>query len=90
MSETITAIYEGGVLRPLRPLRLPENARVQLHIVKPTGEPDTSRVVRTLLSTGRVRHLAAEPEKPGERQSPPMLPGPSLSEIIVAQRQSEI
>lgn len=32
MSETITAVYENGVLRPLTPLTLPDRARVRLHI----------------------------------------------------------
>lgn len=32
MSQTITAVYENGVLRPLSPLALPEKARVTLQI----------------------------------------------------------
>jgi predicted DNA-binding antitoxin AbrB/MazE fold protein len=32
MSERIDAIYEGGVLRPLKPLSLPDHARVKLTI----------------------------------------------------------
>ena len=32
MSQTITAVYENGVLRPLKPLTLPEKARVRLQI----------------------------------------------------------
>ena len=34
MNTTFIAIYEGGVLRPLTPLSLPEHARVQVKIVK--------------------------------------------------------
>ena len=32
MSETVTAVYEDGVLRPLAPLKLPNRARVRLQI----------------------------------------------------------
>jgi predicted DNA-binding antitoxin AbrB/MazE fold protein len=32
MSETITAVYENGLLRPLTPLALPEQSRVRLRI----------------------------------------------------------
>lgn len=34
MNQTITAVYENGVLRPLKPLELPENTRVRLQIEK--------------------------------------------------------
>jgi predicted DNA-binding antitoxin AbrB/MazE fold protein len=94
MSETIIAVYEGGVLRPLQPLKLPEKTRVQLRIVKPAGGADDSRVIRALLSTGRVKRLAAALDADGdetvERQSPPVLPGPSLSDILIAQRRGEL
>jgi predicted DNA-binding antitoxin AbrB/MazE fold protein len=94
MSETITAIYEDGVLRPLRPLRLPEKTRVQLRIVTQTTESEDGRIIQALLSTGRVKHLPAalvtDAEVSTDRQPPPVLPGPSLSEIIIAQRQGEM
>ena len=32
MSQTITAVYENGVLRPLTPLALPEHAQVELDV----------------------------------------------------------
>ena len=32
MNSTVIAVYEKGVLRPLAPLALPEQARVQIHI----------------------------------------------------------
>ena len=32
MNSTVIAVYEKGVLRPLSPLALPEQARVQIHI----------------------------------------------------------
>lgn len=40
MSQTITAVYENGVLRPLKPLALPEKARVRLQIERSeTSDP---------------------------------------------------
>ena len=88
MSETITAIYEDGVLRPLRTLRLPEKTRVQLLIVTQTTESEDGRIIQALLSTGRVKHLSAalvaDIGASTERQPPPKLEGPSLSEIIIA------
>jgi predicted DNA-binding antitoxin AbrB/MazE fold protein len=32
MTETITAVYEHGVLRPLTPLHLPEHSRVEIEV----------------------------------------------------------
>lgn len=39
MSQTITAVYENGVLRPLKPLALPEKTRVRVQ-VEPAEEAD--------------------------------------------------
>jgi predicted DNA-binding antitoxin AbrB/MazE fold protein len=40
MSQTITAVYENGVLRPLTPLNLPNRARVRLQIESPDDVVD--------------------------------------------------
>jgi hypothetical protein len=52
-----------------------------------------TRVIQTLLDTGRIKHLApslAESAASEDaRQTPPTLPGPTVSEILVAQRQGE-
>ena len=54
----------------------------------------TEQVVQVLLSTKRIRHLAAELVKDGKpdtgRQAPPVLPGPPASEILIAQRRGEL
>jgi predicted DNA-binding antitoxin AbrB/MazE fold protein len=34
---TIEAIYEGGVFRPIMPVALPDNSRVQLQILNQTA-----------------------------------------------------
>jgi hypothetical protein len=53
-----------------------------------------TRVIQTLLGTGRIKHLAPSPDDsvPPEdaRQTPPILPGPTVSEILVAQRRGEL
>jgi hypothetical protein len=51
------------------------------------------RIVQALLDTGLVHHLAVPLpegiEATEERQEPPTLPGPLVSEIIIAQRRGE-
>ncbi len=54
--------------------------------------PDTTeQIVQALLSTGRIRHLSAALVKSEEsnagRQIPPTLPGPPVSEVLIAQRR---
>jgi hypothetical protein len=53
-----------------------------------------TKVVQALLSTRRIRHLSVLPaedvERKDGRQEPPALPGPSVSEILIAQRRGEL
>jgi len=57
MTETISAIYENGVLRPLTPLALPEHTTVEIQIVKPTSviETERERVRQVLIEAGVIR-----------------------------------
>jgi uncharacterized protein (DUF433 family) len=48
----IDAVYEGGVLRPLKPLRLAERAVVQLEVRPRTGEVAHRYVTRDADSCG--------------------------------------
>ena len=52
------------------------------------------QTIQALLSTGRVRHLSTalvKDEKPdADRQPPPVLPGPPVSEILIAQRRGDL
>ncbi len=54
----------------------------------------TERVIQILLDTKRIRHLSAALVKDEEididRQSPPELSGPPVSEILIAQRRGEL
>lgn len=74
MSETITAVYERGILRPLTPLSMPEHTRVEIQIVKqtpPVGE-EGQRVRQALVAAGVIR------------PRPPVEPVPSVSEAQLA------
>lgn len=60
MNDTITVIYERGVLRPLDPLSMPENSRIQVQIVHPSRDtrpvqPSRQRILEVLLDA----HLIA-------------------------------
>jgi len=94
VSETIVAIYERGVLRPLTPLGLPENARVQIQIVAqpPAVDEERRRVRQALLDAGIIRpRPPAEPAQPvseaqlAEAAAALAAAGP-LSELIIAER----
>jgi predicted DNA-binding antitoxin AbrB/MazE fold protein len=49
MSETITAIYEKDMLRPLVPLSLPERAQLHIQIVNASTEEARRQVSQVLL-----------------------------------------
>jgi predicted DNA-binding antitoxin AbrB/MazE fold protein len=60
MNTTFTAIYEQGVLRPLRPLALPEHTHVEVRIVpRPTrakqAPVDREDIYAALLDAGLVK-----------------------------------
>ena len=78
MSQTITAVYENGVLRPLTPLALPDHARVELD-VRPIAEPvdaaaQREQVRQALVTAGVLAHTdvpanAPEPLSSHERMT---------------------
>jgi hypothetical protein len=57
------------------------------------SQGSNARVIQALLGTGRIKHLATSPvespESDDARQTPPILPGPTVSEILLAQRRGE-
>ncbi len=93
MSEIVTAIYEQGVLRPLTPLSLPENARVQIQIIEQlSNTEERQRVRQALLEAGVIRPQAlVEPVEPVTEAEliaaakALAVAGP-LSELILAER----
>ena len=92
-SETVTAIYEKGVLRLLTPLELPESTRVHLQIIDQTpADQEQHQVRQALLEAGLIRPRAAsEPVEPVSEaqlaQAARTLakPGP-LSDLIISER----
>ncbi len=97
MNETITAIYEQGMLRLLTPLSLPERTRVQIQIVAPAtavhkGE-EHCQVRRALLDAGVIRPRSqTEPVQPvSEAQlaaaGKTLAAAGPLSELVIAERE---
>ncbi len=66
MTQTITAIYESGVLRPLAPLDLPEHARVRIYVENSPREarlsPQSILARKVLIDAGLVMP-GIEPER---------------------------
>ena len=101
MAEIVTAVYENGVLRPLRPLNLRERQTVRIQIVPEEsviqGEPtdEVEQVIQSLVATGlmRPRPIGTPPPDPVSEEERRRLadimgktPGKPLSEIIIEER----
>jgi hypothetical protein len=57
-------------------------------------DPDVNeQTIQVLSNTGRIRHLStsliAQEGRDAKRQSPPVLPPPLVSEVLIAQRRGE-
>ena len=94
MTETIPAIYENGVLRPLMPLALPEHTAVEIQIVKSASAPETERqrIRQVLAEAGVIQpHVITEIIQPvsetelAEAAQALGQAGP-LSDLIIAER----
>jgi len=57
MSENIAVIYERGILRPLKPLRLPEYAQLEIRIITTDLAAHTAKEMarQALLQAGIIR-----------------------------------
>jgi predicted DNA-binding antitoxin AbrB/MazE fold protein len=93
MTETITAVYEKGILRPLQPLHLREGQTVHIRILPElTGTDDAA--VRLLVEAGLLTpppgNSDVEPlSEQAQRELADRLgqaPGKSLSQIIIEDR----
>jgi predicted DNA-binding antitoxin AbrB/MazE fold protein len=99
MSQTITAIYTNGVLRPIMPLDLPEQARVEIEVKQVTvleteAIDERSRVHQALVDAGLalerpVNPTPAAPVSTEERERLGRIfaVGKPLSEIIIEERE---
>jgi len=52
MLETVTAIYENGILRPLQPLSLQEHQKVRLQILPVSTNDEVDQAIQTLVEAG--------------------------------------
>ncbi|GET38703.1 antitoxin family protein [Microseira wollei] len=98
MSETIVAVYENGVLRPLNPVSLSEGQTVQLTIVPQVspGEPknELQEVLQSLIDQGLLRLPSskrgqvdkAELSRRQQARKLVKIPGKPLSETIIEAR----
>ena len=98
MEHTVTVTIPASWIneQPVDPAELRQAVQLalaQLHQQRAQSD-SPEQVANALLSTGRIRHLqpALVAEEPGEYvyQSPPTLPGPPVSDILIAQRRSEV
>jgi predicted DNA-binding antitoxin AbrB/MazE fold protein len=95
MSEIVTAVYEGGILRPLTALNLREHQTVRIQVL-PEKPIEAERIIQILVSAGlmhppkRVVSLPPDPLSPEERRELARLlgqaPGKPLSEIVIEDR----
>ncbi len=97
MMETVTVIYEKGVLRPLQPLNLREQQSVRIQIMpeKPVMDEDEGEAaIRILVEAGLLtpppRRSDVDPVSEEERRKLAdrlgRAPGKPLSEIIIEDR----
>ena len=93
MPEIITAIYENGVLRPLKPLYLQEHQTVQIQVLPENGtelEQITHSLVAAGLLTPPPRCIGVEPvSEVAWRELTEKLKaiaGKPISEIIIEER----
>jgi predicted DNA-binding antitoxin AbrB/MazE fold protein len=63
MTQTIEAVYEDGVFKPLRPVSLPEHQRVSIAVSLPTSE-NSNDVLKSWqkVFSGLTREEVAEVE----------------------------
>lgn len=52
MAELVAAVYEKGLLRPLKPLHLQEQQTVFLQIVPQSGDEEVDRITARLVRAG--------------------------------------
>jgi predicted DNA-binding antitoxin AbrB/MazE fold protein len=102
MPETITAIYENGVLRPLSPLSLNDGETVQITIVAEVSQEEVKGDSEKSIKLMDVRGLVRLPKKQGKldraelikraqqwrelMQKMEPLPGKPLSEMVIEDR----
>jgi len=96
MAEMVTAVYENGLLRPLRPLNLQERQMVRLQVLpEEPVEDEGEAAIRVLVGAGLVtppprRSNVAPMAEEERRELADRLghaPGKPLSEVIIEDRE---
>ncbi len=62
MVRNIEAVYEGGVLRPLSPLKLKEHEKVRITLEKEASDVRTTSGMFTGLDDTLINEIALSPE----------------------------
>ncbi len=65
MSQSIMAVYEDGILRPLEPLKLPERHKVRIKIVSESVVDKGDEIIQFLVKMG----LITPPSNPSRSSS---------------------
>lgn len=102
MPETITAVYENGVLRPLSPLSFQDGETVQITIVAEVSPEELKGDRELAIKLMDVRGLMGVPNKQGKLDPAELikraqqwrelmkkmepLPGKPVSEIVIEDR----
>ena len=92
MSETVRAVYENGVLRPLSPLALREHEEVRIQLVHDNG--GVRQVLRELVSAGVITapsghsdaRTVTEEDLAETAEALGRVPGRPLSEVVIENR----
>jgi predicted DNA-binding antitoxin AbrB/MazE fold protein len=90
--QTIQAVYENGVLRPLKPLSDLNEGQLVYAWVRPliTDPEEIKRrrdeVIRRMEEQGMIEHFRAPAEPPPKDWKPLVLEGEPLSETIIRMR----
>ena len=82
----LTVVYEGGVLRPLIPLQMPEKSRVEI-IVQKVSPPNATKTPEQQL---REALIAAGLSQPDAAQGDVLVPLSEEKRIQLAERLSVV
>jgi len=88
--QEVEAIYQGGVLKPLQVLNLPENIHVRVQIIPIAGEEALAQEDHfklQLLQLGLLREVKAPSGILEGERTPIQVKGKPLSQTIIEERR---